>query len=130
MNVSRQKMFLLAVTACLLVSTAFAQVSRSAPDLVPTGKGWGVAVEHSAGKAKPTGGSNGIFYHGGPVMTAGPRVYYIWYGNWAGNTATTILTDLANSIGGSPYFNINTSYDDGNGGHIANVVTYSGSTTD
>ena len=41
------------------------------------------------------------------------NVYYIWYGNWAGNTATTILTDFASSIGGSPYFNINTTYYDG-----------------
>jgi hypothetical protein len=130
MNVSRQKISLLVIAACLVVSTASAQVSRSAPDLVPTGKGWGESVEHSNGKAKPSGGSNGIFYHGGPVMTSGANVYYIWYGNWAGNTAVTILTDLAQNIGGSPYFNINTSYDDGSGLHIANRVTYSGSTTD
>ena len=41
----------------------------------------------------------------------GPHnVYFIWYGNWSGNTATTILPDLAGNIGGSPYFNINTTY--------------------
>jgi hypothetical protein len=127
----KYKMIFVAIAICLSVTLASAQVARSAPDLVPTGKGWGEAVEHSAGKAKPGGGgSNGIFYHGGPVMLAGPNVYFIWYGNWSGNSATTILTDLANSIGGSPYFNINTSYDDGNGNHIANVVNYLGNATD
>jgi hypothetical protein len=132
MNVSRQKISMLIIAACLVISTASAQVSRSAPDLVPTGKGWGEAVEHSnaAGKAKPGGGANGISYHGGPVMTSGPNIYYIWYGNWAGNTAVTILTDLAQNIGGSPYFNINTSYYNGSNVHVPNHVAYSGSTTD
>src|SRR5438094_9693475 len=65
-----------------------------------------------AGKAKPAG-NNGIVYHGGPVMLGTTNIYYIWYGNWSGNTATTILTNLAQSIGGSPYFNINTTYYNG-----------------
>lgn len=56
-----------------------------------------------------TSGS-GINYHGGPVMTSGVDAYYIWYGNWSTNTATSILTDLMSNIGGSPYFNINTTY--------------------
>jgi hypothetical protein len=57
-------------------------------------------------------------------------VYYIWYGNWSGNSATPILTDLANNIGGSPYFNINTTYYNGAGTHVSNSVRYAGSTTD
>ena len=73
---------------------------------------------------------NGIQFHGGPVMRTTKNVYYIWYGNWSGNSAVTILTDLANSIGGSPYFNINTTYTDGAGTAITNSVTYAGSTTD
>src|ERR1700720_3190612 len=44
---------------------------------------------------------NGISYHGGPVILNTTGIYYIWYGNWSGNTAVSILTDLANSIGGS-----------------------------
>src|ERR1044071_8499304 len=71
-----------------------------------------------AAKAKPGGGSNGIFYHGGPLILGTTNVYYIWYGNWAGNTATTILTDLAQSIGGSPYYNINTTYYNGSKIHV------------
>src|SRR6185437_745920 len=84
-------------------------------ELVPTGKGWGERPApgpgpgegagqgqgQPQGNGKPTRqGSNGISYHGGPVMTNGSNVYYIWYGNWSGNTATTILADLASSMGG------------------------------
>src|SRR6058998_382777 len=82
-----------------------------------------------AGKAKPQRG-NGISYHGGPLILGTTNVYYIWYGNWSGNSATTILTDLAQSIGGSAYFNINTTYYDGSNTHISNSVHYGGSTTD
>src|SRR5438034_11681249 len=61
----------------------------------------------------PTAGSNGkinpaISYHGGPVI-ATPNVYVIWYGVWIANQQL-IITDFLNSIGGSPYFNINTTY--------------------
>ena len=81
-----------------------------------------------APRAKPVG-SSGILYHGGPLLSS-PNVYFIWYGNWSGNDATTILTHLAGSIGGSPYFNINTTYSDGNGTAVINVVNYAGSTSD
>jgi hypothetical protein len=63
-------------------------------------------------------------------MLGTTNVYYIWYGNWSGNSATTILTDLASSIGGSPYFNINTTYYNGSNVHVSNAVQYAGSTTD
>src|SRR5438132_11253626 len=49
---------------------------------------------HPGGGARPIRG-NGITYHGGPVMLLTTNVYYIWYGNWSGNSATTILPDLA-----------------------------------
>ena len=73
---------------------------------------------------------NGINYHGGPLILGTTNAYYIWYGNWSGNTATTILTDLGNSIGGSPYFNINTTYYNGSNVHVTNSVKLNGSTTD
>src|SRR5512141_237750 len=69
----------------------------------------------ASNKARP--GTNGISYHGGPVMVSPVNVYYIWYGNWSGNSATSILTDLAGNIGGSPYFNINTTYYNGSNTH-------------
>jgi len=78
----------------------------------------------------PLARANGINYHGGPVVLGTTGMYYIWYGNWSGNTATTILTDFANSIGGSPYFNINTTYYNGSNVHVSNSVAYRGSTTD
>ena len=83
-------------------------------------------------RPEPGGGarSNGIYYHGGPVMLGTVNVYYIWYGNWSGNTATTILTDLAHNIGGSPYWNINTTYYNGANAARQLVVSMRGSATD
>jgi hypothetical protein len=105
------------------------------PDVAPTGKGLGVMnrFQNPNGQGKPSSGgasNNGILFHGGPVMLGTVHVYYIWYGNWDGNSAPTILTGLANAIGGSPYFNINTTYTDGAGTALTNSVAYVGSTTD
>jgi len=101
------------------------------PELVPNGKGWGQVDGKAKGGGHGGGGSNnGIFYHGGPVMTSDVNIYYIWYGDWSGNSATTILTDLANNIGGSPYYNINTTYVDGNNNPVTGNVWYAGATTD
>ncbi len=71
-----------------------------------------------------------ISYHGGPLILGTTNLYYIWYGNWSGNSATTILPDFAGHLGGSPYFNINTTYFNGTGTHVSNSVRYAGSTTD
>lgn len=75
----------------------------------------------------PTTGSNGkvnppIAYHGGPVMQGTPNVYVIWYGAWT-TAQQGIITDFLNAIGGSPYFNINTTYPP-----ISGLVNYSGAT--
>jgi len=44
---------------------------------------------------------------------AGPHnVYFIWYGNWTGSSALTVLPDLIAGFGGSQYFNINSTYGD------------------
>jgi hypothetical protein len=95
----------------------------------PNGKGHVTKQAHNSGGGH-TSGSNGITYHGGPIITGTVNIYYIWYGNWSGNSATTILPDLASNIGGSPYWNINTTYTDGSGNHVTNAVHYAGSTTD
>ena len=75
-------------------------------ELVPTGKGWGQRVPPGLAKQPPANakpqGNNGIFYHGGPLILGTTNAYYIWYGNWSGNTATSILTDFARSIAPSP----------------------------
>ena len=72
---------------------------------------------------------NSIDYHGGVVMKGTVNAYYIWYGNWSGNTAPTILTDMMNNFGGSPYYNINTTYGD-NTGDVANSVSLAGQVND
>ena len=115
-------------------------------ELVPTGKGWGERPApgpgpgqgagqgqgQPQGQGKPShlGGSNGIDYHGGPLILGGTNIYYIWYGNWSGNNADSILTTLAQGIGGSGYFNINTTYYDGSNRHVSNSVTYKSATSD
>src|SRR5215831_18320868 len=81
------------------------------------------------GNARPRPG-NGISYHGGPVILGTTHVYYIWYGNWSGNSANAILTNLAQNIGGSPYFNINTTYYNGSNTHVSNSVQYISSVND
>ena len=82
---------------------------------------------------RPRSGS-GISYHGGPLILNGNKggvnVYVIWYGNWSGNSAVTILSDFLNSEGGSAYYNINTTYYNGSGTHVVNAISYLGSTTD
>ncbi|MBV9609635.1 MAG: hypothetical protein JO187_08765 [Acidobacteria bacterium] len=113
-----------------LVTLAGAQAVRpdsrenGKSELRPTGKGWG-QVDHSAWRTSRTG--NGISYHGGPVMTGGPTIHYIWYGNWSSGDASAvpILDTLRDNIGGSSYFNINTTYTNSAGTHVSNHVGHS-----
>lgn len=99
-------------------------------DLKPNGKGWGERDQNPNGQAsRLRTGSNGISYHGGPVMTATKNVYFIWYGTWSSGDQS-ILTNLAQTEGGSPYFNINTTYTNGSGTKVGNAIAYRGSTTD
>ena len=114
-------------------------VSLSAdPSLsAPAGSGVGelsvdVDDANPIGAAKPTGGGKpvaGIPYHNGPVMTGTINAYIIWYGNWSGNTGTTIIPSFLSNIGGSPYFNINTSYYNSANTHVSGAVTLAGQTT-
>ncbi len=97
-------------------------------DIKPTGRGAGTLEKFA--KVHGGGGGNGISYHSGPVVLGTPNIYFIWYGNWSGNTATSILTDWANGIGGSAYYNINSTYYDGANNHVSNAAHYAGSTND
>ena len=78
-----------------------------------------------------TAATSPITNHGGPVMTGTIHVYLIWYGNWNQTNGTDtpagqqLVRDFVSNIGGSPHFNINTSYPG-----ITGAVTYSGQTTD
>src|SRR3954466_15443026 len=95
--------------------------------------GNGNADKGDAKPVKPGGGTNnGISYHGGPVMLGTTHAYIIWYGNWStlNPAAGPILTDLLSSVGGSPYFNVNTTYFNGSNVKVSNSVSYAGFTTD
>ena len=59
-------------------------------------------LAHSANTLAPLARGNGISYHGGPVFTSAANVYLIWYGNWSGDTATTILPKLVTGLVGLP----------------------------
>jgi len=134
----RQALTVIATAALALASaTASAGAINSADqEMRPTGKGFAVPETRPemlelAKKAVKTATAQ-IKYHSGPVMTAstGVNVYLIWYGNWSGNTGTTIVPDFVNHLGGSPYFNINTTYYDASNNYIKNIVTLKGQTTD
>ncbi len=118
------------VAAMAVVGTAHgatAEQPETAPPHALQARGHSADARTQAGK---NGGTNGISYHGGPLILGTTNAYVIWYGNWAGNTATTIIPDFFSAVGGSPYFNINTTYTDGAGRRITNAVRYAGSTTD
>lgn len=128
--VSKLKVLLVFVFVVLAVNFLAAQRIRDdAPgqrDPMPTGKGTGDShhVVPEARPAKPS--SNGISYHGGPVLkSAVVPIYIIWYGNWNGGTRpsdsqTTVslidsLLGATGGIGSSPYELINSTYTDTTG---------------
>jgi len=108
-----------------LASTSSYVFQVAATNSVGTG-----AWSASSGVVKPLAGSNGIDYHGGPVLVNNVNVYEIWYGNWTGATARQSIVDtFLHGIGGTAYFNTNTSYYDASGTYVKNVVTVAGSAT-
>ena len=123
----------------LMATAASAQAAKPAGDgeIVPTGKGWGVRIpglEEKRGHKPPPPpvDNNGINYHKGPVMLGTINLYFIWYGTWDEDTQS-ILTEEAQNIGGTPWFNINSTYYSVAGQtvkHVGNSVVYKGATTD
>src|SRR5262249_39568045 len=87
-------------------------------------------LHNQATKGARPPSTNGISYHGGPILLNTVNVYYIWYGNWTGNNAPTLLQNLAAAIGGSPYFNINTTYYNSAGLKVSGLVHFGGYTND
>ncbi|MES2306877.1 MAG: hypothetical protein V4558_15345 [Gemmatimonadota bacterium] len=94
----------------------------------------------AAARAKP-GGGTGISYHGGPVLQAATKVVAIYWasspiynnGPAAGTFSTSgnsgdnsLVGHFMRNLGGSPYFNINTTYKNSAGTAINNIVTYTG----
>jgi hypothetical protein len=69
---------------------------------------------------------NQIQYWGGSVLLGTAHVYIVWYGTFDSG-ATSIINTLVGSLGGSPYFNINTGYFDSSGNSVSNSLTLAGS---
>src|SRR6267154_6073487 len=120
----RRVVILVLITLGLFATTVRAQVVGITKPFDPIGQQQAPAPANPQlapiGEAVVTG--NGIEYAGGPVMLGPHNVYFIWYGNWTGNNATTILPELISGFSGSLYFNTNTTYGDVNS-NIANTVT-------
>jgi hypothetical protein len=99
-------------------------------------------ASHPSDNGKPGGGgtaNTGIYYHGGPVLQSGTKVVAIYWASsaiygggpmpgssGAGTGDNSNVGFFLRSLGGSPYFNINHSYTDGNNTAIINSVNYTG----
>ena len=128
-------------TLAALSAAVLAVACQSATEPLPSDP----PVAFAAGGAKttsPTGESSTAWsdatgrerfrpeYHGGPVMHGTSAVYLIWYGNWTGNTATAILTDLVSNLGSSSYFRAVTKYPDASGSAPSGGLIYAGAISD
>ncbi len=95
------------------------------------------ASQAKTGASRSSG--TGIYYHGGPVLQAGTKVVAVYWASapiysggpaagttGAGSADGSLVGYFLNHLGGSPYFNINSSYSDGSGNKIVNSVTYTG----
>ena len=125
------------VAAVVLLSVGLGQEAQaSTGELAPKHVMFKIGAGHAKSDPPPaasvgaTKRGNGISYHGGPIMLGTTNAYIIWYGNWSGNTTQTIVPDFLGSVGGSAYYNINTTYTDGAGRRVTPAVTLAGDTTD
>ena len=99
-------------------------------------------ADNAAGNAHGHGGggggtSTGISYHGGPVLQSGTDVVAVYWASdpiyvggpaagthGAGSGDGSLIGTFLRGLGGSPYFNINSTYTNGSGAAIANIVNY------
>jgi phosphate-induced protein 1 len=118
------------ITAFIVSACAIGSKSPTENTATNPGMQSGSKVIAPTNHTRPLSTSDPIQYNGGPVMTSTSNaVYFIWYGVW-NSTAPGILTDWANNIGGSTYFNINTTYYDSTNTYVTNAINYGGSYTD
>jgi hypothetical protein len=84
-----------------------------------------------------SGKGTGIYYHGGPLLAAMTNVAAVYWAGTpiyaggptpgtfgSGTKDNSLVGFFLRHLGGSSYFNINTTYYDGTGAHVQNVVNY------
>jgi hypothetical protein len=90
--------------------------------------------------AAAAAGTNGILYHGGPIVPAEKTVAIYWSSSTiysggpapdtsgSGSADGSLVGYFLGHLGGSPYYNINTTYTDtvGGGHTVANSLSYTG----
>lgn len=118
-------------SVCLYAEEIEGVHAKDVMDARPDGRGNRARGLRGPSNGAPSQGNvvtgNGINYHNGPVMHS-INIYFLWYGDWLQDSqANGILTHWAQNIGGSPYFNINTTYGD-NTANVPNAVTFSTNT--
>ena len=140
---------LVAGTVAALVLVACSNVTDDASrSMTPTDPSLSKAGEFNSPRhefktkefyARPGGGGKGtgITYHGGTVITnpAVTKVVAIYWatnpiypsqptGTGAGGSDGSLIGSFLNHLGGSGYFNINTTYYDASGARVLNAVQY------
>ncbi|HKI94800.1 MAG TPA: hypothetical protein VJ992_05860 [Gemmatimonadales bacterium] len=120
------------------------QTGQSHIHIMPTkANAYGLDNQAKGSHGKPGGGgggktNTGIYYHGGPIIPSEHVVAIYWasstiYGggptpNTTGSAAQdgSLVGYFLSNLGGSPYYNINTTYYDGSNVHVANDLSYAG----
>jgi hypothetical protein len=126
------------LNALAAITFAFALAAVPWPTLAQSG-----STNISSGGGH-TATDKSIEYHGGPVLTDIPDVYFIFYGCWGTSACANnpvaqyndlataqILTDFMSTIGGGyPYMQINSTYTDASGRPASPWLVYGGSVID
>jgi len=121
--------------ALIAWTVSYAQNGQELARLREEGAGHfrGLPVRGAAARQRmsgaPSQATNAIMYHNGPLMLGTVNLYFIFYGSW-GPKQTALLENWGQNIGGSPYFNINTTYSDWAGRYISNSVVLAGTMRD
>ena len=107
------------ILSVVLVFSVFAQQGDRELNKVPHGINPHSNSPNFPGFALTTGGTRkatALVDHGGPLIGT-PTIYLIWYGNWNRNNGSVgdtpagqaLIRQWAADIGGSPYYQLNTS---------------------
>lgn len=106
--------------AALVLTVAAPHAFAGQNELAPKGRVFDINPKKEAkgAGAKATKTTSGISFHGGRVMTSGAvTVVPIWYGTGWSDTKKALVAGFLANLGGSGYYNINSTYTDA--AHVA-----------